>query len=490
MSRARLRALAAILAVGVVALALPAGAAEPAQAVDYATITSVSPTSGNAAGGQVVTLTGTGFTGAVEVEAHVRSSAYHVTDFTVVSDQQITLTTPSMVGLVSFSVLLPSSAVTMYSPPYWSRPTLGDGAVRVLPRTQLNPNQPLCMRWEDWPGIPAAYNGYQTAVLNVTTVHPLGPGHVVVYPDHGLGVPAASTVNFVPGADVANETVVPLFNDVPICVVVHDAPAGVILDLVAVESAGALAAHAPERVLDTRPGGVGAPHGAIPANVAVPGELLYGMPWLEARLVNVTVPSAPGPGNLRLYPPGSDLPTASTANYLPGNDRATAALIVTDQGGVNLFSTSPAARGTDVIIDAEGEFWLDAGRLVLSGSRVLDTRTGLGAPRRPLPADWGGSFVRLPVDTLKRPATAYGAILDVIVSNPTAPGHLRVHTEHSPGGTPPPNTSTVNYIPGVDSSNLVWVDLWAGGDVAFSSWQGSGQADVVVDVVAYLTTNG
>ncbi|MGW7007029.1 IPT/TIG domain-containing protein, partial [Streptomyces sp. NPDC054933] len=64
-------------------------------------IASVSPSSGPAAGGTTVTLTGTGFTSATAV----RFGATAAASFTVVSDTQVTATTPPGTGTVQVSAI-------------------------------------------------------------------------------------------------------------------------------------------------------------------------------------------------------------------------------------------------------------------------------------------------------------------------------------------------------------------------------------------------
>ena len=63
-------------------------------------ITGVSPTSGSAAGGDTVTITGTGFTGATDVSIGPASAAA----MTVNSDTQITATTPPGNGTADITV--------------------------------------------------------------------------------------------------------------------------------------------------------------------------------------------------------------------------------------------------------------------------------------------------------------------------------------------------------------------------------------------------
>ena len=67
-------------------------------------VTAVSPTSGGAGGGATVTVTGTGFTGATSV----RFGASNASAMTVVSDTQITATSPAGSGTVDVTVVTPA----------------------------------------------------------------------------------------------------------------------------------------------------------------------------------------------------------------------------------------------------------------------------------------------------------------------------------------------------------------------------------------------
>ncbi|MFE2161159.1 IPT/TIG domain-containing protein [Streptomyces lydicus] len=81
----------------------PTAAAAQALAAATPAVISVSPTSGSTAGGTTVTVTGTGFTGATAV----RFGATQAPSFTVVSDTQITATTPLGTGTVQVTVTTP-----------------------------------------------------------------------------------------------------------------------------------------------------------------------------------------------------------------------------------------------------------------------------------------------------------------------------------------------------------------------------------------------
>jgi IPT/TIG domain len=74
-------------------------------------LTGVSPVTGNVAGGTIVTITGTGFTGAIAV----KFGAIDVMAYTVNSDTQITATSPAGVGVVDVTVTTPDGTSAISS---------------------------------------------------------------------------------------------------------------------------------------------------------------------------------------------------------------------------------------------------------------------------------------------------------------------------------------------------------------------------------------
>ena len=87
----------------------PAGTSPPSRAgvFTYITpgplVTGISPTMGSSAGGDTVTITGSGFTGATDVGFGPTNAA----DMTVDSDTQITATSPAGTGTVDITVTTP-----------------------------------------------------------------------------------------------------------------------------------------------------------------------------------------------------------------------------------------------------------------------------------------------------------------------------------------------------------------------------------------------
>ncbi len=113
----------------------------------------------------------------------------------------------------------------------------------------------------------------------------------------------------------------------------------------------------------------------------------------------------------------------------------------------------------------------------VAASRLLDTRIGLGAPRRALAA--GGS-VAVPVQGRGGiPASGVSAVLlNVTVTAPRNPGYVTVY----PDGARRPTTSNLNYVKGQTSANLVVVPVGADGRVRLYTSLG---AQLIADAAGF-----
>jgi len=124
-------------------------------------------------------------------------------------------------------------------------------------------------------GVPA---DARAVVLNVTSAKSLGPGHVVAYPS-GSAVPATSTVNQMPGQDVANRTVVGLSGG-KINLSAQGAGSDVVVDVVGWFGPGGgtrFTPIVPRRMFDTRVSGGALGAGATrtltaPSSFPVPSD--------------------------------------------------------------------------------------------------------------------------------------------------------------------------------------------------------------------------
>ncbi|MBM6400417.1 hypothetical protein [Phycicoccus sonneratiae] len=250
---------------------------------------------------------------------------------------------------------------------------------------------------------------------------------------------------------------------------------------------GALHAVRPQRVLDTR-SGFGAPAGprAGGSTTVVPVAGRAGVPSADVAAVtlHVTVADATGNGHVTVFPSGTPLPTASTLNVWAGD--VVTNLTTVPLGADGTVSLRYTGSGTvRLVADVSG--WVSAGDPVDPGmtvaqapARLLDTRTGLGAPVGAVPA---GGLTRLQVTGRAGvPADVGGVTLNVTVVDPSAGGWLAV-TPVDPGAGRA-STSSVNFVAGRTIANAVTTALSPTGTVDLRLSPGA-SAHVVVDVVAH-----
>lgn len=464
-------------------------------------VSHVEPPSGSVLGGTRVTLTGTGLTGATAVTfGGVPGTAVEV-----VSAGLVRVTAPAGAkGAVPIVVTTPAGASAAAPGAQF---TYIDAVARTPERTLTNGAvTPNVVRCHQVAGAAGVADGATGVILNVTAVRPDGPGYVVVYPDtQGDGrtpPPLASTVNFEAGQDVANSAFVDLPDNGRVCFVTRGAAhVGVILDVVGFTLPGSgIVTLEPERLLDTRGGAyrVGTIAGPVAPRkvhtVKVAGEA--GVPEdATAVLLNVTVTGPTTPGNLRVFPAGQPVPTTSVVNFAAGRDKANGTIVALPASGeISFYSDSPASTGVspvNVILDVVGYVTADASYTGVTPTRVLDTRGGTGHVG-PIPGVVAARTVySVPVGGTEHvPAGATAVVLNVTAIGPTSIGNLRVYPDSDgTGRTPPPNASSLNYIPGRDIPNQVVVALPANGKINFYSDQPSGGVHVAADLVGYLSAD-
>nr|WP_297423517.1 peroxidase family protein [uncultured Actinotalea sp.] len=363
---------------------------------------------------------------------------------------------------------------------------------RMAASMEVTAGAAQCVQIAGVDGVPAGATG---VTVNVTTVSPTGPGYVVVYPDTSgdgsTAPPNASSVNFEAGKDVANAGFVALPENGRLCYTTAGASSvGVLIDVTGYTLPGSgIEMRSPERVLDTRPGSkVGDIAGPVTPGrtYTVPVRGVAGVPAdAESVLLNVTVTGVDAPGNLRVFPGGSEVPGTSTVNYAPGMDKANATMVaLSGEGTVSFWSDS--SDEVHVVLDVVG--WTTPGSSYrgLAPERLVDSRDGTGIAegrlqgRQPYTVQVGGLH--------GVPAGASAVVVNVTAIGPTAEGNLRVYPDaDGSGSSTPPNASTVNYIPGRDIANLAIVDLPENGRITMWS-DTAGTVDLAVDVVGYITS--
>ena len=113
--------------------------------------------------------------------------------------------------------------------------------------------------------------------------------------------------------------------------------------------------------------------------------------------------------------------------------------------------------------------------VAMTPRRVLDTRVGIGGHHGKLATDLDVT-IRGVADV---PDDAVGVVLNVTVTEPTAPSFLAVR----PAGETPSTVSNLNYLPGETVANQVTVKLGTGGRIWLHNEVG--EVHVVADVAGY-----
>ncbi len=247
---------------------------------------------------------------------------------------------------------------------------------------------------------------------------------------------------------------------------------------------GVFVAVTPARVLDTRSSSPLGPGGVRTLSLDGAGGLPSG--GMNAVVLNVTATNTTATSWLTVWPAGVPRPTASNLNWTAG--RTVPNLVEVALGAGDQISIANAAGSADVLVDAEGYVATPTASVTPGGfyplvpSRVLDTRIGLGAPKAQLCAN----------QTITVQIAGQGGVpssgVTAVVMNVTltqtvvAPSFVTVW----PAGSPRPNVSNLNFVPGQIVANRVVVPLGSGGAVNFYDY--AGHTDVMADVNGWFTS--
>jgi hypothetical protein len=206
-----------------------------------------------------------------------------------------------------------------------------------------------------------------------------------------------------------------------------------------------------------------------------------------AVVLNVTAVQPTSNGYVTVYPSGTTRPTASNLNFTPGLVVPNLVIVkVGSNGSVKLFNSSGS---THLVVDAVAYFepvteLLGGGEFsALLPARILDTRSGLGAPAAKvgpgqaisLQATGSGGVADLGVDSV---------LLNVTVTQPTSTGYITVY----PSGTTRPTASNLNFTAGRTVPNLVVAKVGADGKVMI--FNSAGTTHIVADVVGWFNSSG
>jgi outer membrane protein assembly factor BamB len=325
---------------------------------------------------------------------------------------------------------------------------------------------------------PLAPAGATGVMLNVTATNTSAAGYLTAYPT-GSVVPLASNLNWTGGRTVPNLVSVQVGTGGQVSFFNSAGTTDVVVDLEGYfappsGTAGEEVALTPARIADTRsasPVGAGAS-----LDIQVTGAGLVPAGGVSAAVLNVTVTNTTAASFLTVWPQGAPRPTASNLNWSAGQTVPNRVIVpVSPTSGkvsvYNQFGTS------DVIVDVSGYFTdaTLAGKLFVSQSpfRIADTRgTATLGP---------ASIYTLAVGGVAGvPTTATAVILNVTVTNTTAPSFLTVY----PSTAARPTASDLNWVGGLTIPNMVVATLGTTGSISF--YNSAGSTDVVVDLLGYF----
>jgi hypothetical protein len=197
-----------------------------------------------------------------------------------------------------------------------------------------------------------------------------------------------------------------------------------------------------------------------------------------AVVANITATESNAPGFVSLWNCNGGPPTASTLNYVAGQNVPNSATVPLDSGGgLCVYSYSD----TQLVIDTTGYYSADASTRYtpLNPTRVMDTRFGIGPAGRLV----AGQIVELQVTGISGvPTSATAVALNVTTDNPSADGYVTVY----PCGDRP-DTSSLNPATGSARANLAISAVSATGTICLFTLQ---PTELVVDVSGYFAPTG
>jgi len=219
-------------------------------------------------------------------------------------------------------------------------------------------------------------------------------------------------------------------------------------------------------------------------------QSVFSLSSLPGAPIGVTALAGEASATVYWAPVGCGVTSSFTVTAVPGGQSATvggastSATVVGLTDGVsytftvtstNSVGTGPPSAPSNTVTPGRGQY------RPLAPARILDTRSGLGAPQAPV-GQGGGLDVQI-TGQGGVPATGVVAVvLNVTVTGTTAGSYLTVW----PAGVPRPLASNLNWTAGRTVPNLVEVALGRNGQV--SIFNAAGSTDVIFDVAGYVAT--
>ena len=323
--------------------------------------------------------------------------------------------------------------------------------------------------------------------LNLIATQTGGEGYATVYPC-GSARPSASTINYGPGATIANGIIAKVGSNGKVCIYTH-AAAHLIVDVNGFFPAGTdYRALAPARLLDTRQGqgttdgryagnGIRGAGTVLQLDVAGRGGAANNA---AAVTVNLTTTQSNAAGFATLYPCGSKRPQASTINFGRSQTIANSVIAKVGKNGRVCIYTSTRVH---VIADVTGFFPSGSRFRPLAPARLLDTRPGQRTTDgRSSGTGRVGAGGVVELDVTGRGGTSSNSVavsLNLTATQTSGEGYATVY----PCGSARPDASTINYGPGATIANGILTKVGANGKVCIYT---HAAAHLVVDVDGFF----
>ncbi len=348
-------------------------------------------------------------------------------------------------------------------------------------------------------GIPET--GVSAVLLNVTAVNAPSLGYLTVYPrPSSVGdvfndqatyrTPATSNLNLYPWETTANLVLARVgaggkirFNSAAFgsMHVVADVAGWFDTGAASTASGGlGFTSVTPARLLDTR-NGIGDTGGRFR-----PGEDralkvvgVAGVPQgARSVVVSITAGAPSGVGYVTAYPSGQAKPNASNLNVSPGQTRAN--LAVVEVGADGSIRLAVAETDMDLMVDVFGYYGPGGGRTTtIDPVRVVDSRSGLGTPARPMGPGETRQVQIAGVGGV--PSNARAVVLNVTAADTNSWSWMTVW----PSNVSRPTVSNLNWTGGRIVPNMVIVGLSPTGTL--SVYNDLGNVNLIVDVFGYTT---
>jgi hypothetical protein len=250
---------------------------------------------------------------------------------------------------------------------------------------------------------------------------------------------------------------------------------------------GSFVPRRPARILDTQTG-LGGQKGPVPPGgvVALQVAGVAGVPatGVSAVVLSVTAQQPARSGTVIVYPDGAAQPQVTDLSFSRGEASSDQVVVPVLDGKIDLYNDSPGR--TDLLAVLSGYFTTRGTHGLLTAvnaTRILDTRTGLGAPQAPVGA---GQTVPLTVDGAGGvPASGVSAVeLSVTVVDPSDTGALTAFAD----GSTRPAASQLAFNAGQTTAGLITIPVVNGKVDLYNG--SSGPVNLTADVTGYFSGQG